>query len=333
MRVLVTGGSGFIGGTLVREFLKKKFEVHALINRSSEFKFDSELEKPAQILSVDIRDAGGLKNLSTPDEFDVLIHTAGLAHQFGECAEKDFWEINVEGTKNIAEWAVGRSVKHFILLSSVAVYGKSKATESNAARHGLTEESECRPEGIYARTKLESENVARQICELNQMPLTVLRPATVIGENDRGNVFRLIKAIDRGRFVWIGKGKNLKSLIYKGDVAEACLNVLARKNGTEIFNITADAMPMKEIVEEIHRRLGRKIPRFSISPNILDKLFRANRKTLNARRINKLSETVQKWLADDVFSGEKFHKTCDFQTATPIKEAIGREVEIYRREK
>ncbi len=333
MTVLVTGGSGLVGGAIIDELLKNNYEVCALINEKSV------IGKKCSVVKADIRDLSILKNLPIPGKINAVIHCAGLAHQFTRREEKDFWEINVEGTKNISELAAAKSAEQFILISSVSVYGKSDGREKGSgeknlsAAQGLDETAECRPDGIYARSKLESETAARQVCDHQKMNLVILRLATVVGENERGNVFRLIKTIDQGKFRWIGNGGNLKSLIYKGDVARACLKVLGRNDAPGIYNVTADALPMKEIVEQIHRRLGRANPRFSISPVILNGLFALNRRTFNIKKLDATAETVRKWLADDIFAGEKFNRRYRFRIETPISEAIAREVASYLKSK
>ncbi len=333
MKVLVTGGNGFVGAAVIKKLLAENYEVSVLVNQNSTLEAEAEIEKHCRVFRADIRDYESLNDLKITGNFDAVVHSAGLAHQFGERSEQDFWDVNVSGTKNVAELAFKFSAGHFVLLSSVAVYGKSSESERTASREGLQETQVCRPEGIYAVTKYESEKAAQEICGRNRMTLTILRLTTVIGENDRGNVFRLIKAIDRRRFIWIGDGRNLKSLIYKGDAARACLEVLKKPDKPGIYNLAAEASTMKEIVEEIYRRLGRRNSRFSISAEFLHRLFRLNEKTLKIERLCKISETIRKWLSDDVFSGKKFKDEFNFQTETTVAEAIGREVESYRQSK
>ena len=196
---------------------------------------------------------------------NVVIHAAGLAHQFGTVSKEPFWNVNVDGTTNIADLAVRSQARHFILISSVSVYGS--ASEGVSLR---TEKSECKPEGYYAESKLESEMAAIRICEENRLPLTILRLATVIGEGDRGNVFKLIRAIDRRRFLWIGKGDNCKSLVYKNDVARACAAVLVmRLDGTRIYNVSAPPATMKEIVSYMEKALNKNVPGLPVPASLL----------------------------------------------------------------
>jgi nucleoside-diphosphate-sugar epimerase len=325
MRILVTGATGFVGKEIVAELLKKNYDVFCL--GSSKSKNSDNLPN---FLKADVGDSENLEKIEELKNIDVIIHSAGLAHQFGEVKKEDFWKVNVEGTRNVVALAAKVKAKQFILISSVAVYGKSRRQKKQIA---VDEDFECEPEGFYAQSKLESEKIAREICEKDekeQIPLTILRLATVIGENDRGNTARLAKMIDKGKFFWIGKGENYKSLIYKNDVARACLSVLDKKtNETEIFNVTAEPVSMKEIVSEIALQLNRKIPKIYIPGGLLQKTFRAGAKISRIKKISKVSETVEKWLSDDIFSGEKIAFEYGFRAETSIREALGRQVEAY----
>ncbi len=334
MKILVTGASGLVGGSIVKELLRNNFEVYALGGANSKIDKFGEVKN---FFKADITEYENLAAIANLEDVDVIIHAAGLAHEFGGRKQKEFWKVNVLGTENVARLAADLKVKHFILISSVAVYGIRLANLENnnlgTYKFGFTEEAECQPQGFYARSKLESEKAAQNICADNKIALTILRLATVIGEEDKGNVARLIKAIDKRRFFWIGAGENFKSLIYKEDAAKACLKILRKTAGTEIFNVTAQPSTMKEIVSEIENNLGIKPAKFSIPSKIVSKFFLINTKFLRLKKLNQIEGILDKWLSDDVFSGEKFKKIYDFQTETSIKEAIRRQVEQFEKNK
>ena len=338
MRVLLTGANGFIGKMIVQELLAEEYETVCLLNKNSKSEpaTNNKNEIITNAVYADLRDSGAIRNLNISGVFDAVVHCAGLAHQFGKVSAGDFQRVNVEGTRNIAELAVKTGAWNFVLISSVAVYGKSSGKSPNKTPPAVSEEEVCKPSGIYALSKLKSEQIAREICEAERLNLTILRPATVIGEDDRGNVARLIDAIDKKRFFWIGKGENLKSLVYKGDVAKAVIKVLSenamRENRrTEIFNVTGNALPLKEIVSEISSELGIKNPSVGISEAFPQLILELNRKTFKIKRLENLAETLDKWLADDVFSGEKIRRRYGFEAQTTVTEAIRREVESYQR--
>lgn len=320
MRVLVTGASGFVGRATVSEMVVANHEIFCLASLNGK-----NVENLPNVYRGNIADSESLRKLLEIGNCETVIHSAGLAHQFGKTSDEQFWNINVKGTENIARLAVKLKTKHFILISSVSVYGD---VEKNGA---IEESAVCNPQGIYAKSKFESEKIAREICESNQIALTILRPATVIGENDRGNTARLIEAIDRRRFVWIGKGENHKSLIYKQDVAKACLKVLKKRTtDVEIFNVTSDSVKMIFIVSEIEKSLQKKVPKFKISVPMLKKIFEVNNKSINLGKINKVRSTIDKWISEDVFSGEKIFKEYGFRAETAIAEALKRQVEHYK---
>lgn len=281
-----------------------------------------------RIFQGDITSEKILKPAAEIKDLEVLVHTAGLAHQFGKVTRQDFWKVNVEGTENVCRLALETGVRHFILISSVSVYGGSGIEETD-------ETMDCHPEGFYAESKLESEKRAKEICRQNNIRLTILRLATVIGEGDRGNTTRLITAIDRGRFVWIGKGSNKKSLIYKNDAAKGIIKT-AESEGTtdtEIFNLTGETVAMREVVEEIYRHLGKKERRLRIPEKFVRGIFRISKKGINFEALGKVERTLEKWLSDDIFSGAKFNEKFNFRPETPVSEAISRQVQYYLKQK
>lgn len=321
MNVLVTGANGFIGKSLVAELSSNSYEVFAFGNLNSSNK-NLQFVKSGNYFQCDLREE---INFDIAERIETIFHCAGLAHQFGNVEKEEFQRVNVEGTVNIAKLAVKLKVKKLILLSSVSVYGSE--TERKLA---FDERTICNPRDFYAESKMDSEHAARKICEVNGISLIILRPATVIGEGDRGNFLRLVKTIARKRFIWIGKGANHKSLIHKNDVARACAIFLNTANQeTEIFNVAAEPLTMKEIVDEIAFNLKVKIPKISVSEKYLQKIFDLNSKTIKIGKALKLAETVRKWTAEDVYSGEKLRSEYGFEPQISVKEAIAREVKWY----
>ena len=159
--------------------------------------------------------------------------------------------------------------------------------------------------------------------------LSILRFATIYGEGDRGNVAKLIRALDHGLFVWPGSGQNQKSLIYKHDAARACLCALERPvSGTEFFNVSSSPASMREIVAAICQALGRPVPRLGISTPMLragGAIFRAFGDP------GYLNQRLQKFIHDDVYSAEKFQKTFSFCPAVSLTEGMRREVDWFKR--
>ncbi|MCA1624119.1 MAG: NAD(P)-dependent oxidoreductase, partial [Acidobacteria bacterium] len=278
MRVIITGAAGFIGKEIVAELEKNNIEVIQIIRSklNSESNYQENISK---IFFADITNYENFREIERLENVDAVIHSAGLAHQFKDIEKKFFELVNVEGTRNVVELGVRLKVKHFILISSSAVYGikkKEREVSQGASKIFIIDENTaCIPETDYAQSKLVGEKISRKICEKNEIPLTIFRLAPVIGEGNTGNVARLITTIDNRRFFWIGTGTNLKTLIYKRDVARACLKILKEKKGeTEIFNLAAEPVKMRKFVDEIAVLLDKRIPKVFISPSVLKTVFR-----------------------------------------------------------
>lgn len=324
MKVLVTGASGFIGREIVSELLARDYQVVALQNSA----FDS-AKKGSNIerFSVDITKYENVSELENLRGVKTIIHSAGLAHQFGETKKEEFEKVNVSGTENILRLAVKINVEHFILIGSTAVYG---VLPTDQAADVYTENTSTNPQTDYAVSKLAAERVCQKECRENGISLTIFRLAPVIGEANVGNVARLIAAIDRRRFVWIGRGENLKSLIYKRDVARACVELIEKKlPREEIFNLAAEPVLMKNFVAEISKNLDGKLFPVAIPADLVRWGLRTSARLFRFRKIGKLSETIEKWLADDVYSAEKIAETYGFRPQTPIDEALARQVKHY----
>ena len=327
MNLIITGATGFIGKEIVSELSLGEFEIYQIGN-SNVNTFLSQ----ANFFKIDITNFEEVSKLKKLKEADAVIHSAGLAHQFGDIEKEKFQKTNVEGTKNILELAVILMVKHFVLISSTAIYG----TEIKFGRNvKVTNESAvCRPKTFYAKSKLEAEQAAIEICGRHNINLTIFRLSPVIGEGNAGNVARMVEAIDKKRFVWIGSGENYKSLIYKKDVAKACREILIKKKrGIEVFNLAAAPIQMCDFVARAAKNLDRRIPGFSISPTLLKNFFQLNEKTLKIKKIRKISEVIEKWLSDDVYSTERFEREYNFKAETSISEALERQIGWYQKQK
>jgi len=336
MRVLVTGATGFIGREIVSELSKNDIEVIPVASAKSRTLKISQENLLTNFYTADISSYENLAELAKLGKIEAVIHAAGLAHQFGTIEKAKFDAVNVEGTKNVTRLAGELSARQFLLMSSTAIYGikKADADKNGKSRIIIDETADCSPQTLYAESKLEAERVAIKICEANKIALTILRLAPVIGEENVGNAARLVRAIDNRRFFWIGNGENLKTLIYKTDVARACVNILINKKGeTEIFNVAAEPIKMTDLVGEIAKHLDKQILKISIPPKILRLFFQLNAKLFGLKKVQKLSETVEKWLSDDIYSAKKIKQVYGFQPKFSIAEAIIRQVDRYNADK
>lgn len=334
MEILVTGATGFVGGAIVEELAaaNNAWKIHCFGSRESK-----NFSKLQNFYKVDITNYKNLSVLKAPVKLDAVIHSAGLAHQFERTERGEFFKVNVEGTRNILRFAESRLVEHFVLISSVAVYGSDLKNGQEKSFQKFDENVLCRPQGEYAESKLQAEEEAVKFCREKDISLTILRLATVIGEGDRGNVARLIEAIDKDRFLMIGKGENYKTLIYKKDAARACRMILEKRKlsekGFEILNVAAEPVRMKYIVEKITENLTKKPLKIFIPFSFVFALLRIFAAVFHSEKIQFWQETLKKWAADEIFSNELLRRKYSFVPETSISEAIKREVSFYKKQK
>lgn len=241
MKVLITGGSGFIG-TRLMELLNKNEGVE-LINFD---KANSDIFSEVTLLA-DIRDLDVL--VEATKDVDVIYNLAA-EHADNVTPLSLYKDVNVGGALNIVKAAKANNVKHIVFTSSVAIYGLNRGTPD--------EQLDPQPFNEYGRTKLAAEKVFDQWhAETEGSTLVTVRPAVVFGENNRGNVYNLINQIVSGRFVMIGNGQNCKSMGYVGNVAEFLKQQLNKKPGYYVYNY-ADKQDLssQEIVDIVRQEMG-----------------------------------------------------------------------------
>jgi nucleoside-diphosphate-sugar epimerase len=231
-KVLITGGTGFIGGHLLPLLVEKKYLVILAVRHS----FSNPQNLPLSSVSI------GEINEQTHwgealQDVDVVIHLAARAHQLNDQSanpETEFQRVNTQGTINLARQAIQAGVKHFIFISSVGAI----ATLSSDI---LTEETPCHPDSPYGRSKRQAEIGLIELCNGSGMDWTILRPTLVYGAGNPGNMERLIKLIEKNLPLPLGSINNKRSFIYVGNLVDAivkCINHSQAKN--EIFMISDD---------------------------------------------------------------------------------------------
>ncbi|HRY30199.1 MAG TPA: NAD(P)-dependent oxidoreductase, partial [Elusimicrobiota bacterium] len=170
MKHLVTGGGGFLGSHIARRLASGGSAVRLMDIR--------EPRSPGpgtEFIRASILDRNSVREALRG--VDVVHHTASLVPVTK--AGGNFFEVNVTGSRILAEEAVRAGVRCFVHMSSTAVFGAPE-------RVPLEEDSPMRPVEIFGRTKMEGEAVVGDICRRNGVPLIVLRPRTVLGKGRMG---------------------------------------------------------------------------------------------------------------------------------------------------
>lgn len=239
----VVGGAGFIGTRLCRRLVASGKPPFTIIDKKVSGAF------PERSVICDIRDAQRLKSVLVPNA--AVVHLAA-EHRDNVRPAALYRDVNVTGTKNVCRAATEVGINTILFTSTVAVYGLPQA--------GTGEAGAIAPFNEYGRTKWEAEEVLRGWAAQapDKRRLVLVRPTVVFGENNRGNVYNLLRQISSGRFVMVGSGRNRKSLAYVENVAAFLENRLHGPPGVEIWNyVDGPDLTMNQLVAMVRSLMGR----------------------------------------------------------------------------
>lgn len=212
-RILITGASGFIGCQLAQQATRHGLQVTAVtaVNNDIERARCRRLaEAGVRVVVASLEDRPALEPLLSGQQ--AVIHLAAAQHEAG-ASEAHFRRVNVEGTRTMLELAVRAGVVRFVYGSTIGVYGSQPNTR-------LDETSPLVPDNPYGRTKAEAEGVAHEFAA--DIGICIVRISETYGPGDM-RLLKLFRAVQSGRYVTLGDGRNLHQLIYVDDVAAGLL--------------------------------------------------------------------------------------------------------------
>jgi len=282
-KILITGGSGFIGSRLI-SLLEKTNHSIVLLSRL-----------PKSNLKTFICDF--MTDEIPKDAFigvDTVFHLAGRAHDIKEKEKmSNFYEkLNVDFTVKLANLAIENQVKKFIFVSSVKAAGKSMHENYS------NENDQFEPEEIYGKTKRDAELKLLRMCLSSDMHISIIRPSLVYGPNVKGNLKLMIQGISQGWFPPLPKINNKRTMVHVDDLVRAILLVSKEDSANgEIFNVTdGKTYSTREIYESICFSLNKSVPNWTTPKIIFDFLSFISPSFKN--KINKL-------LGDELYSSKK----------------------------
>lgn len=272
--MLLTGASGFIGANILPR-LREDYERITTLGLSA-----------ANDVAVDLsREVPRLR-----ERVDVVLHAAGLAHfvPSTQIQERLFYNVNVEGTKNLCRALETVGVPQaFIYVSSVAVYGAESGTMIDES-HPLMGSS------AYAKSKILSEKYLTHWASRHGITLTILRPSIMAGKNPPGNLGAMINALRRGFYFNIAGNDARKSIMMADDLVELVAKVKSRGG---IYNVCDSEHPsMNDVSLCLARELGVRNP-VSVPYPLVNLMARVGDIAgggfpINSARLRKLTTTL-----------------------------------------
>ncbi|MDR1656046.1 MAG: NAD-dependent epimerase/dehydratase family protein [Deltaproteobacteria bacterium] len=239
---LVTGGNGFLGHLITVRLLEAGQKVRVLDIWS-----DQTLPAGAEFINADVRDPKAVA--AAMEGVEVVHHNAALVPitKSGDV----FQQVNVDGSRIVAQAAVKAGVKCFIHMSSSSVYGLQPCPVGITAPYAPVE--------LYGQSKMEGELAVKEECQKVGLPLILVRPKTILGYGRLGIFQLLFEWISEGRNVYvIGSGNSLFQFIHAADLMDAYM--LALKLGRQgVYNVgAAEFGTMREALERVIQHAGTK---------------------------------------------------------------------------
>jgi nucleoside-diphosphate-sugar epimerase len=260
---LVTGGTGFIGRRLV-DALRRRGASVAVITRDARRAGRSWGPDSVVVHQVDIG-ADNAKIMRVCNGADTIFHLAGYAHEEdADQAGAQHQRVTVSGTERLLRAAASCGVQRFVFLSSVKAMGEG-------ANERLDETAPAAPVTDYGRAKLEAERLVLEAGRKHGMHVSVLRLPLVYGPGNKGNIPRMIAAIDRGRFPPLPETGNRRSMVHVDDVVQALLLTTGNSAANGQIYIVTDGREYstREMYEAICAALGRIVPGWSVPLRVL----------------------------------------------------------------
>jgi UDP-glucose 4-epimerase len=252
MKVLITGGSGFIGRHLAELLAcQPDLEVILAVRNRQRAPGGSHTTVEVGELHADTPWQDALKGV------DVVVHCAGRAHIMNEQEDDPlaaFRRVNVEASVALAKAAQAASVRRFIYLSSIKVNGES--TPAGSKFNAADDPTPIDPYGI---SKLEAEQALRAQFTGTQTQLVVIRPPLVYGPGVKANFRALLGLVQRGWPLPFGSLQNRRSLVYVGNLTDLIRVSLTHPNAAGQVLLVSDGQDLStgELVHEMAKSLRR----------------------------------------------------------------------------
>lgn len=255
MQAFVTGGTGFIGGAVVRCLLAEGHQVRALVRPGADTRQLDGL--PVEPVKGDLRDPESLQRGIAGNDW--VFHVAALYSYWGH-REEDFYQTNVEGTRHLLEAARLGGVERVVYTSSIAALGlhrdRTPATEDTPS--SLEDRI-----GPYQRSKFLAEEVAREYARQG-LPVVIVNPSTPVGVGDHKPTptGQIIVDFLNGRFfAYVDTGLNIVDV---EDVAAGHLLAAERGRSGERYILGGENLTLKQILDLLAEISGRPRARYRI---------------------------------------------------------------------
>ena len=251
IKVLVTGGNGFVGQSLCQQLLQQDYFVRAAIRD-----FNKTVPASEKVLIGNL-DANTDWSLALQD-IQVVIHLAARVHVMKETSSDalaEFRKVNVEGTLNLARQAVQAGASRFIYLSSIKVNGEQTSDEMP-----YTPEDEPNPVDPYGISKQEAEKALRQLALETGLKVVIIRPPLIYGPSVKANFQSMMRIIDKNVPLPLAAINNKRSLVALDNLIDLILTCIKHPAAVNQTFLVSDGHDLStpELLKRMAVALGKR---------------------------------------------------------------------------
>ena len=258
MKVMVTGGAGFIGSEFVRQALKKGLKVIVVdkLTYAGDMKRLEEVRDQIGFYQVDIVNRGALREVFETERPEVVVHFAAESHVDRSILDSTpFIDTNVKGTQNLLDLSKEYGVERFINISTDEVYGEL------GEEGEFYETTPLNPNSPYSVSKASADMLGRAYWRTFKLPVITVRPSNNYGPwqyPEKLIPVVILKAYKNEKVPVYGRGLNVREWLYVEDCAKAILMIMERGKDGEIYNVGSGERKRNiQVVKRILSIMGR----------------------------------------------------------------------------
>lgn len=322
-KILVTGGSGFIGAYIIKELVEKGYAVRAMRHsNAAPFFIPPHINEKVEWVLGDVLDVVSLDEAM--HGMDAVIHAAAKV-SFGDRERRAINKINIDGTANVVNIALEKNIQRFVHLSSVAAIGRTVTGET------ISEEKKWQPgkwHTTYAISKYHAEvEVWRGAAE--GLNMVIVNPSTVLGYGDWSTSSCAIFKSVYNEFPWFTKGIN--GFVAVTDVAKAAVLLMESDHSNERFIVNGDNWSFQQLFNTIADGFGKKHPHKEATPFLGSIAWRIEKfkSMVSGKRPLLTRESARVAQSVTYFDNSKLLNALPGFSFTPLEKTIQKDCEQY----
>jgi len=259
LKLLVTGGAGFIGSEFVREGVKRGYDIVVVDKLTYAGDLDrlKEVESNISFYKADITNKEFIEHIFKTEKPKVVVHFAAESHVDRSILDASpFIKTNVEGTQVLLDVAKDIGVDKFINIATDEVYGELGHEGT------FKEDSPLVPNSPYSSSKAAADMLGRAYYKTYKLPVITVRPSNNYGPwqyPEKLIPVVILKALNNEKIPVYGTGQNVREWLYVSDCAEAIFEIMEKGKIGEIYNVGSNQERRNiDVVKTILKILNKK---------------------------------------------------------------------------